>query len=57
MVYLLIFLFLIFSAYFVPYFVLDNTAPSLSLFGFWTLFAVLSIILALVIMSKWREEQ
>ena len=57
MLYLAIFAFLIFSAYFVPFFLLQNTDPSLNYVGFWTLFAVLSIALALVIMSKWREEE
>ena len=57
MLYLAIFAFLIFSAYFVPFFLLQNADPSLNYVGFWTLFAVLSIALALVIMSKWREEE
>lgn len=57
MFYLLVFMVLLFSAYFVPYYVLPSTTPSLNFFVFWTLFAVSSILLALVIMSKWREEQ
>jgi len=55
--YLLVFALLIFSAYVVPYYVLNPTPASLVYLAFWTGVTLGCIILALVIMSRWREEE
>jgi predicted membrane channel-forming protein YqfA (hemolysin III family) len=55
--YWLIFVLIILSSYVVPYYVLKPEPASLKYFAFWTAAALFSIILAFVIMSRWREEE
>lgn len=57
MPYLLVYAVLIISAYIVPYYVLKPEPASLIYFAFWTAFTLSSIILAIVIMYRWREEE
>jgi len=57
MLHFLIFALIIFLAYFVPYFLLGPESHSLAFAGFWTANTVVAIILALIIMGKWREER
>lgn len=55
--YWLVFFFLVFSSFIVPYFVFEPEPVSLKYFAFWVATALSSIILAFVIMSRWREEE
>lgn len=57
MLHFLIFALIIFLAYFVPYFLLGPESHSLAFAGFWTANTVVAIILAFIIMGKWREER
>lgn len=57
MLYFVLFATLIFSSYFIPYFVLQPDPPSLAYLVFWTGVTLSSIFLAVFIMSKWREDQ
>ena len=57
MLHFLIFALIIFLAYFVPYFFLGPESHLLAFAGFWTVNTCAAIILALIIMGKWREER
>lgn len=57
MLHFLIFALIIVLAYFVPYFILGPDSHSLAFAIFWTANTCAAIILALIIMGKWREDQ
>lgn len=57
MLYFSAFALIIFLAYFVPYFFLGPESHPLAFAGFWTANTCAAIILALIIMGKWREDQ
>ena len=46
---------LIFSAYIVPYFIIDEIEAVTGPFLYWTIYAVAAIISTFLIINKWRN--